>query len=89
LYTLADKAIIQINSQNNSAALRRNRRNGEDFAGFFVQDDGHIFVAGGRCKSGGRKPTLVSSRALVARKAFSFSAEVACVFCHSAMGLLA
>jgi hypothetical protein len=26
--------------------LRRNRGNCEDFAGFFVQDDGHVFVAG-------------------------------------------
>jgi hypothetical protein len=43
----------------------------------------------GGVKSGGRKPTLVSSSALAVRKAFSFSAEAACVFCHSAMGLLA
>jgi hypothetical protein len=26
--------------------LRNNRRNREDFAGFFVQDNGHVFVAG-------------------------------------------
>jgi hypothetical protein len=29
-----------------SASLRRYRRNREDFAGFFVRDDGHVFVAG-------------------------------------------
>jgi hypothetical protein len=28
------------------AGLRCNGRNREDFAGFFVQDDGHVFVAG-------------------------------------------
>jgi hypothetical protein len=26
--------------------LRSHRCNREDFAGFFVQDDGHVFVAG-------------------------------------------
>jgi hypothetical protein len=37
---------LRVNSQDSSAALRRNRRNRKDFAGFFVQDDGHVFVAG-------------------------------------------
>jgi hypothetical protein len=31
---------------NFSKRLRSHRRNGEDFAGFFVEDDGHVFVAG-------------------------------------------
>jgi hypothetical protein len=30
--------------------LRNKGRNREDFAGIFVQDDGHVFVASGRCK---------------------------------------
>jgi hypothetical protein len=40
-------------------------------------------------KSGGRKPALVSSRALVVQNAFSFSAAAGLVFWICAMGLAA